>query len=123
MRGLLMAVPYIFALVCRWNETESFVVFPLGIALILAAFLIRFWAQLHLHYRLKAVKYLTTTGPYKYVRNPIYVANIILLSGYVLMSELVWFIPVSIVYGYVVYRIVVAYEEFYLKRKYGAPYI
>ena len=39
------------------------------------------------------------------------------------MTELVWFVPVSIVYGYAVYHIVVAYEEFYLREKYGTPYI
>ena len=39
------------------------------------------------------------------------------------MSELVWFVPVDIFYGYAVYHIVVAYEEYHLKEKYGMPYI
>ena len=45
-----------------------------------------------------------------------------LLAGYVLMSELVWFVPVSIFYGYIVYHIVVAHEEHHLLEKYGEPY-
>ena len=123
IRGGLMMVPYVFAFFWMHNENEHPVVFIAGLALVVAAFLIRLWAQLHLHYRLKVKKVLTMTGPYAYARNPIYVSNIMLLAGYVLMSELVWFVPVSIFYGYIVYHIVVAYEEHHLQEKYGTPYM
>ena len=122
IRGGLMAAPYVFAFFWMQNENEHHSVFIFGLALVIAAFLLRLWAQLHLHYRLKVKKILTTTGPYAYVRNPIYVSNIMLLAGYVLMSELVWFVPVSVFYGYIVYHIVVAYEERHLLEKYGDPY-
>jgi protein-S-isoprenylcysteine O-methyltransferase Ste14 len=122
IRGGLMAVPYVFAFFCRHNENERPEVFIIGLVCVAAAFLLRLWAQLHLRYRLKTKKVLTMTGPYVYVRNPIYIANIMLLAGYVLMSELVWFVPVSIFYGYIVYHIVVAYEERHLLEKYGTPY-
>lgn len=123
IRGGLMVFPYVFAFFWMQNENERPEVFIFGLALVIAAFLLRLWAQLHLHYRLKVKKILTTTGPYKYVRNPIYISNIMLLAGYVLMSELVWFVPVSIFYGYIVYHIVVAYEEHHLQEKYGMPYV
>ncbi|MBN1881667.1 MAG: isoprenylcysteine carboxylmethyltransferase family protein [Deltaproteobacteria bacterium] len=122
LRGVLMTLPYVFAFFCIWNEHEHYSVFIFGLALVIAAFLLRLWAQLHLHYRLKVTKILTMTGPYTYVRNPIYISNIMLLAGYVLMSELVWLVPVSIFYGYIVYHIVVAYEEHHLQEKYGEPY-
>ena len=122
IRGGLMAVPYVFAFLYTQNENEHPKVLITGLALVIAAFLLRLWAQLHLHYRLKVKKVLTTTGPYAYVRNPIYIANIILLAGYILMSELVWLVPVGIFYGYIVYHIVVAYEEHHLQEKYGTPY-
>ena len=123
IRGGMMIVPYVCAFFWMHCDGERPEVFIVGMALIVAAFLLRLWAQLHLHYRLKVKKILTMTGPYSYVRNPIYIANIMLLSGYVMMSELVWFVPVSIFYGYIVYHIVVAHEEYHLKEKYGAPYM
>ena len=76
IRGGLMAAPYVFAFFWMQNENERPEVFIFGLALVIAAFLLRLWAQLHLHYRLKVKKILTTTGPYKYVRNPIYNSQI-----------------------------------------------
>jgi len=123
IRGGLMALPYVFAFFCMHNIDERPEVFIIGLLCVAAAFLLRLWAQLHLRYRLKIKKVLTMTGPYVYVRNPIYIANIMLLAGYVLMSGLGWFFPISILYGVFVYHIVVAYEERHLREKYGAPYV
>jgi hypothetical protein len=75
-----------------------------------------------LHYRLKERKRLTTTGPYAFVRNPIYIANTILLLALCVLSELVWFMPLMLLWCIFVYRKVVAYEEVHLCEKYGDAY-
>jgi hypothetical protein len=77
---------------------------------------------MHLHYRLKIHKVLTATGPYVYVRNPAYIGNTIMLTGAATMSELLWFVPVMLVYCAVVYSVVVRYEESHLLAKYGNAY-
>ncbi|MCK5863293.1 MAG: isoprenylcysteine carboxylmethyltransferase family protein, partial [Candidatus Hydrogenedentes bacterium] len=84
--------------------------------------LIRVWAQIHLHYRLKIHKILTTTGPYIYVRNPIYIANTIMLLGTTVLSELIWFLPVMFLWCIVIYSFVIRREEIHLLGKYGNPY-
>jgi Phospholipid methyltransferase len=77
---------------------------------------------MHLHYRLSVRKTLTTTGPYTYIRNPIYVGNTIMLLGLTVLSELLWFFPVMFLWCMVVYTFVVRREEAHLAGKYGQPY-
>lgn len=123
-RGLLMIPPCLFILFVFYRETESAaLVWPAGLALFFAGVGIRIWAQMHLHYRLRERKVLTTTGPYTYVRNPIYIANTAMLLGLTVLSELLWFLPFMLVWCAVVYTFVVRREEAHLTEKYGAPYV
>ena len=123
IRGLLMLPPVLFALLCTWNEVENDVlVFGLGGLIFGLGVLIRTWSQMHLHYRLRIKKVLTTTGPYRYCRNPIYIGNTMILLGFVMMTEVFWFLPVMLIYCMIVYTLVVRYEESYLRQKFGAAY-
>jgi protein-S-isoprenylcysteine O-methyltransferase Ste14 len=123
LRGILMVPPIIFAVLCTWSETERpAIIFPVCGAVFIAGWLLRIWSQMHLHYRLKIHKALTLTGPYIYVRNPIYIGNTLMLVGAVIMSELLWFAPVMLVYCMAVYNVVVHYEESHLLAKYGSEY-
>jgi protein-S-isoprenylcysteine O-methyltransferase Ste14 len=122
-RGLIMAPPVIFATLCTWNEMENdLIIFGVGDVLFIAGLLLRIWAQMHLHYRLKIQKALTTTGPYGYIRNPMYIGNMIMLVGATITSELLWFTPVMLIYCAVVYNVVVRFEESHLLDKYGDAY-
>jgi protein-S-isoprenylcysteine O-methyltransferase Ste14 len=123
LRGWVMVPLILFITLCARHECENklFVwgigglTFALGVAL-------RVWAQTHLHYRLKVPKVLTVTGPYAFVRNPIYIANTVILAGACMFAELFWFIPVFVLYCAVVYAFVIRYEEASLLRKYGRAY-
>jgi protein-S-isoprenylcysteine O-methyltransferase Ste14 len=123
LRGVLIAPPYIFALLCFSYETENdWVIWPIGVSIFLLGFLLRIWAQQHLHYRLHVRKHFTKTGPYFFVRNPIYLGNILLCLGCVVVSELLWFVPIAFFYCFGIYSLVVRYEEGHLSEKYGEPY-
>jgi protein-S-isoprenylcysteine O-methyltransferase Ste14 len=123
LRGVVMVPPIIFAVLCTWSEIEDPPFdFSVGGAFFIAGWFLRVWSQMHLHYRLKIHKALTLTGPYIYVRNPIYIGNTLMLVGAVIMSELLWFAPAMLVYCVVVYSIVVRYEESHLLAKYGSEY-
>jgi len=123
VRGLLMVPPCLFELlvVYRASEWDS-LVWPAGLALFLVGVGLRVWAQIHLHYRLRTHKVLTTTGPYGLVRNPIYIANTIILLSLTVLSGLLWFLPVKLLWCVVVYGFVVRREEAHLLDKYGQPY-
>ena len=123
VRGLLMVPPILFTLLCFRGEFEKdWLIYPLGFAVFGLGVGVRVWAQMHLHYRLRVHKVLTRTGPYRFVRNPIYIGNTAILLGLVIMSELLWFLPVMLAYCAVVYHYVVRYEEAHLSEKYGQPY-
>jgi protein-S-isoprenylcysteine O-methyltransferase Ste14 len=108
---------------CTWGECEhELLMATLGGAVFLCGALLRLWAQMHLHYRLKARKRLTRTGPYALVRNPIYIANTLLLLGLCIGSEVLWLLPLVLLYCGVVYTFVVRQEEAHLAAKYGPPY-
>lgn len=124
IRGLLMVLPMIFIALCTWNETEKeTLVFGLGGAVFALGLALRIWAQMHIHHRLKVKKVLTTTGPYAYVRNPLYVANTIMLAAACMLAELFWFVPIQILYCAIIYTFVVRSEENRLSQKYGSAYL
>jgi len=121
-RGLLVAPPVVLAVVCFWQEYEHEVVWPLGLLLFLAGWGLRVWAQQHVCYRLKTTKALTTSGPYRRVRNPIYLGNTLILLGVVVMSELFWLVPFTGLWCLGVYALAVRYEERQLDAQYGVAY-
>ncbi len=122
LRGYLIPLPLIFALFCFHGETEAELMWVLGAGLLLLGVFLRIWAQQHLHYRLKVRKRLTLTGPYSFVRNPIYIGNILICLGATIISELLWLVPMMLLYCLVVYSVVVHYEEGHLQEKYGESY-
>jgi protein-S-isoprenylcysteine O-methyltransferase Ste14 len=121
-RGYLVTPPLIFALVWFRYETEVEFIWSLGISLFLLGLVVRIWAQQHLHYRLKAHKTLTVTGPYSFVRNPIYTGNILICIGATFISELLWLVPITFFYCLGIYSLVVRYEEAHLLNKYGESF-
>lgn len=123
LRGALMAPPVLFIMLALYRETgHHAVIWPVGLAVFTAGVALRVWAQMHLHYRLKVRKVLTMTGPYTFIRNPIYVANTTMLLGVTVLSGLLWFLPIMLVWCVAVYYFVVRREEFHLTNKYGRDY-
>jgi len=73
---------------------------------------IRLWASGHI----KKDKELATNGPYNYVRHPLYVGNITLLTGFALACGLWWAIPVAIVFLLLFYPPAIRREDGKLRR-------
>jgi len=123
LRGYVVTPPLIFALFCfRWETEMDSLIWPLGVGLVFLGFILRIWAQQHLHYRLKGRMSLSTTGPYSFIRNPIYVGNMLMCLGAVITSEVLWLAPIILFYCFSIYSLVVQYEEKHLLEKYGEPY-
>ena len=115
LRGVLIAPVYLFSFFCIYRETEHWSPMFFGLVIFLSGLSLRVWAQLHLHYRLKERKILTTTGPYAFVRNPIYIGNTFILTGATLLSELIWLVPIMILTCMFTYTMTVRYEEGHLR--------
>ncbi|MHB1459434.1 MAG: methyltransferase family protein [Armatimonadota bacterium] len=123
-RGFLVSIPIIVALFFRdradVNDLSLWVIAAIVFAL---GLFIRIWAQQHLHFRLRMEKIFTTTGPYRLVRNPIYIGNTLICLALIITSEQLWLIPVELFVCFLVFPLVVAYEESILKPKFGDEYL
>lgn len=65
---------------------------------------------------------LATSGPYRYVRHPLYVGNILVLAGFVLASGQWWTAPVALAFLLFYYPPAIEYEERKLERLFGATW-
>ena len=67
-------------------------------------------------------KELVATGFYRYIRNPMYVGILLILSGYFLWFKEIWLIVYAAVVFLAFHFFITLYEEPTLKSKFGEPY-
>ncbi len=67
----------------------------------------------------KAASHLATNGPFKWSRNPIYVADIIIISGVGLATGNPWQIITAAITIFVIEEFAIKREEIHLKAKFG----
>jgi protein-S-isoprenylcysteine O-methyltransferase Ste14 len=65
---------------------------------------------------------LQVNGPYALVRNPLYVANWLLWTGFTMDSELDWMLIVAWTLFALQYSAIVAWEERLMHERFGAEY-
>jgi len=73
--------------------------------------------------RSRDVQRLVTYGIFRWVRNPLYVGNFLIWMGFVVISGVLWFLPVAIVLFAIEYTLIVAYEEGVLESIFGREYL
>ena len=124
-RGVLMVPPLVFlGIFFRWEWEAEWAVWSLGLSIFLLGVAVRVWAQQHLHYRLpEAERGLATTGPYAFMRNPVYIGNMLIFAGLCVLCELPWAIPLFCVWAFIVYSLSIRFEEHRLRKRFGEAYI
>jgi protein-S-isoprenylcysteine O-methyltransferase Ste14 len=73
--------------------------------------------------RSRDVQRLVTYGIFRWVRNPLYVGNFFIWMGFVVISGVMWFLPIAIVIFAIEYMLIVAYEEGVLESIFGREYL
>jgi protein-S-isoprenylcysteine O-methyltransferase Ste14 len=68
--------------------------------------------------------YLVTTGPFAYLRNPLYLGNMLVYAGIGIMSWALfpWLLLAAFLWFGVQYTLIIEEEEKYLEGKFGAAY-
>lgn len=66
--------------------------------------------------------HLLTSGPFAVTRNPIYLANTLLLIGLTFITGNAWFLPLAFIAAFIVQKLVVEREEKVLATKFGKKY-
>lgn len=113
------AVPFAFvALVLFWFQLAEPEHSWDGIFLICAGEALRLWAAGHL----RKDEALTTSGPYAFVRNPLYIGSLAIAAGFALMLQAYLLIPPLLVGFALAYRAETRREEKVLREKFGSTF-
>jgi len=75
-----------------WLARPSPLSFSIGAVMIVSGELLRIWAAGHLQKN----EALTTTGPYAYVKNPLYVGSLLIMLGFGVMARNIWLLAVGV---------------------------
>jgi len=97
-----------------------------GVALTLAGEALRLWGVQHIgaisRTRSDRLGPLIASGPFAYVRNPLYIGNIALWVGFAITARLLWLAPVILVVLAAEYHAIVRWEEQMLESRLGDGY-
>lgn len=119
MAGLLLFAMFF---TIRGNWGSNVLNCAIGLPLFAFAVLLRIRSQQYLQYRLQNRSHLATAGPYAYVRNPVYIANMMGLGALCILCAVYWMAPIVVACMTVVYHLSVRFEEMRLLKCYGEQY-
>jgi protein-S-isoprenylcysteine O-methyltransferase Ste14 len=109
---------YVLAIVVLWLACPTPLALVLGFIVGVFGLALRAYAAGYLHKQ----EILTTTGPYAYTRNPLYLGSSILAAGAAIATRSWWVAALVLVYFALVYRMVMRREEMELRAKHGAAF-
>jgi len=90
----------------------------IGLAVTSAGLALRLWACGHL----KKEKELTTSGPYRHTRNPLYLGNLFIGIGVVISSYSWWAVLIFAIYFLVFYPVIILEEKGRMKKLFPNQY-
>jgi protein-S-isoprenylcysteine O-methyltransferase Ste14 len=107
--------------------TSSASLWTIGLLVVAAGEGIRLWAVHHIgaisRTRSDRLGPLVARGPFAYVRNPLYLGNILLWAGFAISARLLWLAPIVVVLLALEYHAIVRWEERLLTERIGQPYV
>jgi len=117
------------ALVIIWlwprSDHWGIVMYVVSGVVLLAGGIMRLWADRYCGKRIAhgAKPRLATTGPYAMCRNPLYLANITIATGFLLLAHLWWAVPLFWIWAIWRHSYTIKREEHSLERRFGREYL
>jgi protein-S-isoprenylcysteine O-methyltransferase Ste14 len=111
-RRIRVPLGFIFAVVYVWLARPTGTSIIIGALLLLPGLFLRGLASGHV----QKDKELTTSGPYSYTRNPLYLGSLMLAAGFAIAARSWWIVAIMLLMFAVIYVPVIAGEERYLRR-------
>jgi protein-S-isoprenylcysteine O-methyltransferase Ste14 len=125
-RSFLPVPLALMLLLIRTGEVDGRTLMAAGALLVVTGQSLRLWAVRHIGTisRTRTTRYgpLMTAGPYAIVRNPLYVGNWLLWTGFAVWSRLLWMLPIAWVVFFVQYRAIAKWEAAFIRSKYLTAY-
>jgi protein-S-isoprenylcysteine O-methyltransferase Ste14 len=121
-------VPLYLALLAPlpWRSLNWKLWWAVGLGVVALGSWFRLWAIRHIgksaRTRTEKTRPLVISGPYAIMRNPLYVANILIAGGFALCACLWWYAPALVVLLFIHYHIVALCEEKGMHERIGWEY-
>jgi protein-S-isoprenylcysteine O-methyltransferase Ste14 len=113
-RRIRVPLGFAFAAVYIWLAHPAKASIALGTIIALSGLVIRALASGHVQKN----ELLTTTGPYAYTRNPLYVGSIVLAIGFLVAARSWWMVLIALVMLIAIYLPVIRSEEKFLHERF-----
>jgi len=113
-RRVRVPLGFAFAAFYLWRANPTYTSLLIGAMIALVGIFIRALASGHVDKN----RVLTTTGPYAYVRNPLYLGSVILGLGFAIAARDVWVFFVIILLFVAIYLPVIRSEEAFLRGRF-----
>jgi protein-S-isoprenylcysteine O-methyltransferase Ste14 len=110
-RRIRVPLGFIFAIVFVWMAKPTRTSLIAGALVLIPGLILRALASGHV----QKDKQLTTSGPYAYTRNPLYLGSLIMAAGFALAARSWWIVALMLLMFAVIYVPVIAGEERYLR--------
>ena len=111
-RRIRVPLGFAFAAFYLWIAHPSWTSISAGTLIALPGILLRALASGHV----KKNQELTTTGPYAYTRNPLYLGSLVMAIGFALAARSTWVLLLIVLMFFVIYLPVIRAEEVFLRR-------
>ncbi len=115
-RRIRVPLGFLFAAFYIWRARPTWLSILIGVVIASLGLILRALAS----GQVKKDRELTTTGPYAYVRNPLYLGSILLGIGFAWAARDVWIGVFLIVYFVLIYVPVIQGEQNYLRNQFPA---
>ncbi len=110
-RRIRVPLGFAFAAFYLWIARPSWTSLVIGTLVTLPGILLRAHASGHV----KKNEELTTSGPYAYTRNPLYLGSLIMVVGFAIAARSLWVLAVMVIMFAAIYLPVIRAEESYLR--------
>jgi protein-S-isoprenylcysteine O-methyltransferase Ste14 len=115
-RRIRVPTGFAFAIVFIWLARPARNSLMAGALVMLPGLMLRGLASGHV----QKDKELTTSGPYAYTRNPLYLGSLMMAAGFAIAARSWWIVGAMLLMFAVIYIPVIAGEERYLRRTFPA---
>lgn len=122
-------IPIPLAIIILTFASLKIELLPIGVILVVTGELLRLNGVRYAGGETRTLKVgasaLCSSGPFAYLRNPLYLGNVIIYAGMVLIAggEFVWILlPVTLTFFFLEYGLIISLEEETLRQKFNKEY-